>query len=236
MINFSLLTGLFRATVGIILFSQTVNAAAQSNGLLYDPEPPADSAYVRVIHASHGSTVDVLIDGKTRVHNLAGGNASDYLVLANGKHTFALQSEGKNTVLVSSTLEVDSGRAITVAFTALRADTKPLVFEDKANSNKLKAVLAVYHLDSKAGPLDVLTADGKTHVFNNIAAGSSSQLSVNPITIELIAAKAGDKTAQARTSVAMAPGGTYSILLLPGDGGKLIARSVQNKVERYTGK
>ena len=219
-----------------MLLTQAVAAGAQSSGLLYDPEPPANSAYVRVIHVSREGAVDLFVDGEPRARNLAGGEASDYLVIPAGQHTFALHPAGKPAAGVSAAMEVDSGRAITVAFTALRADARPVVFEDKANSNMLKAVLAVYHLDAKSGPLDVLTADGKTRVFANVAAGASSHLSVNPITIELIAARSGDKAAQARATVAMAPGGTYSYLLLPGEGGRLVARAVQNKVERYTGK
>lgn len=225
-----------RVSVGAILLAQAVAAGAQSSGLLYDPEPPINSAYVRVIHVSRDVAVDLFVDGKQRLRNLAGGEASDYLVIPAGKHTFALHPAGKSAASVSMDMDVDSGRAITVAFTALRADAKPLVFEDKANSNMLKAVLAVYNLDAKSGLLDVLTADGKTRVFSNIQSGASSQLSVNPITVELIAAKSGDKAVQARATVAMAPGGTYSFLLLPGESGKLIARAVQNKVERYTGK
>ena len=236
MMNCKFLQVFFCWVVGTILLTLSVNSGAQSTGLLYDPEPPANSAYVRVIHASREGSVDVMVDGKPRARNLKGGEASDYLVLSAGKHTFALQAAGQSTALVSATLDVDSGHAITVAFTTLRADTKPLVFEDKANSNKLKAVLAVYHLDSKSGPLDVLSADGKIRVFTKVVSGTSSQLSVNPITIELIATQSGDKTAQARATVAMEPGGTYSFMLLPGEGGKLIARAVQNKVERYTGK
>ncbi len=232
--NFRLTLTLLRAAAGAVLLLQCVSSSAQSSGLLYDPEPPANSAYVRVIHASHEGAVDLSVDGKVRVRNLGGGEASDYLVIPAGKHAFALRSAGKASV--SANLDVDSGRAMTVAFPALRSDAKPLVFEDKANSNMLKAVLAVYNLDTKPGPLDVLTADGKTRVFSGIAPGASSQLSVNPITVELIATKSGEKAAQARSIVAMAPGGTYSFLLLPGEGGKLVAHAVQNKVERYTGR
>lgn len=115
-------------------------AGAQSTGLLFDPEPPADSAYVRVIHAG------------------------------------------------------------------------------------------------REGAVDVLSADGNTRVFTGVAPRASNSLAVNPITIELNAVKPGEKAAQAHASVAVAQGGTYSIPLLPGEGGKLTARAIQNKVERYTGK
>lgn len=234
MMNYRFFRDICLAVAAAMLASQAVAAGGRSENLLYDPEPPVDSAYVRVIHVGHESALDVLVDGKPRIPNLASGEVSDYLVLPMGKHTIALQTSGKSTASASATLEVESGRALTVAFTP--SGTRPLVFEDKANSNKLKAVLAVYRLDAKPGTLDVLSADGKVRVFSNVASGTSSQLSVNPITIELIAAKSGEKTAQARTTLSMAPGGTYSILLLPGEKGKLIARSAQNRVERYTGK
>ena len=54
-------------------------ASAQQAGTLYDPEPPADSAYVRFIVLGSGA-VDVLVDGKPRVTKLAAGTPSDYLV------------------------------------------------------------------------------------------------------------------------------------------------------------
>src|ERR1017187_1415592 len=164
MLNFISLQRILRLAVAAILLTQAVTAGAQSAGLLYDPEPPANSAYVRVIHVSHEGAVDVTVDGKARVHNLAGGEASDYFVLSAGKHTLVLQSAGK-AGRASADIDVDSGHAVTVAFTTLRAEAKPLVYEDKANSNKLKAVLAVYQLDAKSGPLDILTADGNTRVF-----------------------------------------------------------------------
>ncbi len=231
MTNYRFLQGIFLAVVGALLMPPAFAAKTQSDNLLYDPEPPADSAYVRVIHTGHASPLEVLVDGKPRIRNLTGGEVSDYLVLPMGKHTIALQPAGKSSVRVSSTLEVESGSALTVAFTSSNA--KPLVFEDRANSNKLKAVLAVYRLDARPGTLDVLSADGKVKVFSNVAAGTSSQLSVNPITIDLIAVKSGEKAAQASATVLMSPGGTYSILLLPAAGGKLAARAMQNKVERY---
>ncbi len=222
--------------LALALLGPVLVAQAQPSGLLYDPQPPADSAYVRVLLASHGEAVDILVDGRSRIAKLAAGEASDYMVLSAGKHSIALHPAGKSTAFLTTTLEVVRGRAMTVAFTALTGDAAPVVFEDKANSNKLKALLAVYHLDAKAGPLDLLTADGKTQVFSGLGYGTSKSLQVNPIAIELIATKAGDKVAQARTSLAMTQGGTYSVLLLPGDAGKMVARAVQNKIERYTGK
>lgn len=220
-----------------LLIGLAQSLRAQPTGLLYDPEPPSDSAYVRILLASRGAPVDVLVDGRVRVHKLGPGRASDYLVLTAGKHQLAIHPTGKSVAQVSTTLDVVQGRAMTVAFTTLSANATPILFEDKANSNKLKALLAVYHLDAKAGVLDVLTVDGKTQVFSGLAYGTSRAIPVNAISIELMATKTGDKRALASTALAMAQGGTYSVLLLPAAAGdKLQALAQQNKIERYTGK
>ena len=220
----------------VLLVCWVATASAQPAGLLYDPEPPADSSYVRVIHAARGGVVDVWVDGRSRIHKLGPGEASEYMVLKAGKRTIALHPAGKRAAQLTTNLDVVPGRAMTLAFTALRANSTPVVFEDKANSNKLKALLSFYHLAGKAEPLDVLTMDGNTKVFSSVAYGTSASIQVNPITIDLMVAKMGQKTPQARTSLAMSRGGTYSVLLLPGEDGKLVARSVLNKIERYTGK
>ncbi len=221
---------------GLMLVVLSSFVMAQPAGLLYDPEPPVDSAYVRVFLAGTEGVVDVLIDGRVRAQKLAMGEASEYLVLAAGKHTIALNATGKSTAYLSTTFDVIRGKAITLAFTTLRADSTPVVFEDKANSNKLKALLATYNLDEKAGVLDVLTADGNTKAFAGVAYGKSLSIQVNPISIDLIAVKIGDKVPLVNVSLAMTQGGTYSIFLLPGKNGKLTARAIQNKIERYTGK
>ena len=228
---------LFFCRLSAMLFVLSTTAAgAQPTGLLYDPEPPVDSAYVRVINAAAAGTVDVRIDGRSRIQKLGAGEASEYMIMTAGKHAIALHALGKQEAQLTTNLDVIKGRATTVAFMTLKGDSAPVVFEDKANTNKLKALLSVYHLAAKVGPLDVLSIDGKTKAFSNIAYGTSASIPVNPISIELMAAKVGETTPQANTSVAMSQGGTYSVLLLTGDSGKLVARSVQNKIERYTGK
>ncbi len=219
-----------------MLFLLSGRSQAQPTGLLYDPEPPTDSAYVRVLLAGRLGAVDVLVDGKSRVKNLGAGQASDYMVLTAGQHNIALHSPGKSTAQAALALDVVRGRAMTVAFTALNASAVPIVFEDKANSNKLKALLSVYHLDDTAGTLDVLTADGKTTVFSGITYAASKAISVNPIEVELMAVRIGDKVSQSRAVLSMAQGGTYSVLLLPGPNNRLAVRAIQNKIERYTGK
>lgn len=217
------------------LMCLTLTSMAQPAGLLYDPEPPADSAYVRVIHVSRESAVDVLVDGRVRVRKLASGDASDYLVLKAGQHTVALRPAGKTVPTMTTNIEVVRGRAITVAFTTLKSDVAPVLFEDKANSNKLKALLAVYHLEPKIGSIDVTTANGATKVFTGLIYGAYASIQVNPISIDLIAVKSDGKVAQTKASLAMSQGGSYSIFILPGLENKTISKIVQNRIEKLSG-
>ncbi len=220
----------FALSLLVIFQVHATNAAA-----LYDPEPPANSAYLRIIHLNKTGALDVLVDGKLRQKALPSGEAGEYLVLATGKHTVTLQLLGQKVARASTNIEVDSGHAITLAFLNPQKKANPLIFEDKTNSNKLKAVLAIYHLSPQSGALDVFTADGKTQVFSNLRQGSTQQLAVNPIKVELIAAAAGSKTAVARTQIEMSAGASYSLMILAGSADKIIVRTTQNKVERYTG-
>jgi alginate O-acetyltransferase complex protein AlgF len=221
--------------VGSTLLASSFSGIAQPAGMLYDPEPPADSAYVRVVHTGPGA-VDVSVDGRVRTKKLSAGEPSEYLVLSAGKHAVALHPAGKSEPTTMATVDVVSGRAKTVAFTGLKSDVAPVLFEDKANSNKLKSLLTAYHLDPKVGPLDVFTADGVTKVFTGLVYGGSASIQVNPISIDLIAVKSGDKVAQTKISLTMSQGGTYSFFMLPGPNGKLVSRAAQNKNERFTGK
>ena len=216
----------------MLLFALCQQAAANPDGLLYDPEPPADSAYVRVLMVPGTGPLDVLVDGKTRLRKLAAGAPSDYMVLSAGKHVMVLQPQAKGAPALTSTLDVIRGRALTLAFGVGAA---PAVFEDKANANKLKALLSVYHLGATGDKLDILTADG-AKVFTDLAPGTSAGIAVNPIEIGLIAAKSGTTVPLASVRLAMSRGGTYSVILLPGPKGKLVARAGQNTIERYTGK
>ena len=219
-----------------LLGGLVLTAGAQPAGMLYDPEPPSDSAYVRVVHASRDGAVDIAVDGQVRVKSLKTGEASDYLVLGAGKRAITVNQAGQKKPLLSTSIDVVSGQPMTVGLTSMRSDSTPVVFIDKANTNKLKALLTVYHLDDKFGKLDVVTADGSTKVFSGVSSGTSATIPVNPISISLMALKAGELASKVTASLSMTQGGNYSLLLLAVDGKGNILRSVQNKTERYTGK
>lgn len=224
------LFSLLAMVVCCIFFGQA-NADQTS---LYDPEPPGDSVYLRIIHTSTQGSVDIHIDGRLRISNLHSATPSTYLILPPGKHELTIRAAGKSHILVTTPLTLESGRSMTIAYDSLRDNSKPLIFNDKTNDNKLKAMLSVYNLDSKDGAFDILTADGKIAVFSGIDPGKSMALPVNPVSIELILTKTGNKIALAKIPLSMMASATYSILLLPGEGGKPLIYIGQNKTDRYT--
>jgi alginate O-acetyltransferase complex protein AlgF len=218
----------------LCVVSFTLNA--QTSGRLYDPEPPVDSGYIRVVIATPANAQDIWIDGKLRIQNLPGQALSEYMVLLEGKHTLSIKSAGTSIPGLTFPLEITRGKSITLAVPSLRSDTTPVPMEDKGNTNKLKVMLTVYHLAPKVGALDVNTADGGAKVFTNLAYAQSASLQVNPIAVNLIASPAGSTAALAKFPLEMAQGGTYSVLFTADAKGKLIAQTVANKTERFTGK
>jgi hypothetical protein len=98
--------------VGSILVFLNFFVMAQPSGLLYDPEPPVDSAYVRIVLASRDAAVDVMVDGRLRIQKLSAGDASEYMVLPAGKHSISIHGAGKPTPYFSTALDVVRGRAM----------------------------------------------------------------------------------------------------------------------------
>lgn len=230
------LTMALLASTSLALPSLAVSQSANRGGL-YDPEPPPDSAYLRIVVVGTKAALDVSVDGKKRGIQIQDGVVSDYLILPHGQRTITLASVGGGASANSFSLEVPKGKAITLAYDGFKTDTKPRVFEDKSNTNKLKSQLSAYNLDPKAGALDVTTADGATRVFTNLSFGASNSIQVNPISVDLTAMKSGEaaKLLATPASLSMTQGASYSVFFVPDGKGGTSARTIQNKTERYSG-
>jgi hypothetical protein len=218
-----------------LLWSSSINLMAQSTGRLYDPEPPVDSAYVRVILTSDLGKMAISVDGKVRANTVTSPQSSDYMVISAGKHQIELQSSSKSIKKITLSLDIIQGRALTIVFTSDNATEPPWILEDKSGSNKLKAMLSIYQFASKTMPLDISTGDGKTKVFTNLTYGKSAALAVNPISTELLIQSNGVSTVLGNINISMTQGNSYSIILIPDKNKNVKPLVVQNKIERYTG-
>jgi hypothetical protein len=129
---------------------------------------------------------------------------------------------------------VSQGRAATVVFTSLAANTAPLLLTDKTVANQLKALLTLYNLQSGGQELDVLIADTNAKVLTGVATSAAVSIVVNPISVKLAVVKRGETLALAQVQLSMVAGGAYSIFVLTDAAGKLQVLSSQNRTEPFT--
>lgn len=196
---------------------------------LYDPQPPANSAYIRVIVGDQD--VEVALDKRTRLEKVPAGTPSAYLVVPAGQHEVTLKTKGKS---LSVPVKAESSRSITVLISSLTGGgSKTVVIEDKINSNRLKAIIAIYNL-TPGTAVDAWTADGNTAIFQGVTSGATASLVVNPVKLAYMVTGAGNKTALANHEFSMTAGNAYSIVVT-GSGTPLTTQAFQNTVERYQG-
>jgi alginate O-acetyltransferase complex protein AlgF len=188
---------------------------------------------LRVLVAGQDNQFDVNVDGKLRVKNLKSRTASDYMVLEAGQHIVTLRSAGTAEDRVTATINVERGSAMTVGFPSIKTGVQPILFLDKTNSNKLKSLLTVYHLDSNVGRLNISSADGKTKIFSGLTFGKSASLQVNPISIELAVTSEGDGVIRERPALAMAQGGGYSVFVMADGSQKMVTHVQDSRIEKY---
>jgi len=81
---------------------------------LYDPMPPANSAYVRVIWGGATGAYEVSLDGKVRLSGVQSGTPSDYMIVPAGKHEVQLKL---GQVVHKVPVEAEASRSITVVLT-----------------------------------------------------------------------------------------------------------------------
>jgi alginate O-acetyltransferase complex protein AlgF len=176
--------------------------SAQEDGL-YAPAPPADAAFVRVLHASPDVAPLAVTIGTANFGEVSFAQASLYRVVTQGT---ASLSAGD----ISQDLEVVAGKFYTVALTPGGV----LTLEDASSSNRAKALLSLYNL-SDLPLVDLKTADGKTEVLMGVATGTQKSIEVNGITVDL-AVLADGAELQSFPGVSLERGAAYSALVLPG--------------------
>jgi alginate O-acetyltransferase complex protein AlgF len=167
-------------------------ALAQDTGL-YDPAPPADSAFVRVINVPAAT-----LGGKT-VTALKGA-ASSYVVIPQGEFAAKIGA-------TTNKLKVEAGKFYSIVTTG----SKVTLLTDQAAENPAKALLTIYNL-SKSASIDLKTADGKTAVVAGVKTSESGSRTVNGITVNL-AAFAGTKALGTLKGVKLERGNAYALVL-----------------------
>ncbi len=220
--------------VGMLVLVCASSVSAQTSGGLYAPDPPPGSTYIRFLVAQSDGPVDIVVDGRPGAAKLPQGQASPYLILPGGKHSIELRASGANQTALKTEIEVSQGRAATVVFSSLAANSKPLLLTDKTAANQLKALLTLYNLQTGGPELDVLIADANTKVLAGVGASASASIAVNPISVKLVVVKRGETSSLGQVQLSMVAGGAYSIFVLNDASGKLQVLSSQNRTEPFT--
>jgi alginate O-acetyltransferase complex protein AlgF len=185
---------------GLLLVLLLPFAWAQEEGL-YAPAPPADAAFVRILHAlPDAPAFDVSIDDVS-YGELAFSQVSLYRVVTQGERTLSAGD-------MSEALTVKAGKFYTLAVTPGGV----VVTEDPNSTNRAKALLILYNLSDMAS-VDLKTADGKTDVLVGVAGGTQKSIEVNGITVDLAVSSSGADL-QAFPGVSLERGAAYSVIVL----------------------
>ncbi len=153
------------------------------------------TSYTRVIHAiAGGPSVDVYVDGKKVLSNVAYKSVSDYMAVPTGKHTFKVSAAGKSDALVSADLTNTKDKFYTVA--AYGTPEKPLLLRvNEATGKEIEGKARVYvvHL-AQAAAVDVTTPSTR----NKTTGYASFLKAVSPGTSRAKSATPGDVKLQVR--------------------------------------
>ena len=193
-----------KRTLLLILFASVLMVA--TTGLaddgLYDPAPPPNAAFVRIVHARQvAGTISPDLAGKP-LEALSFQQASAYVVVPEGQREAALGAG-----------DATSFDAVAGGFYTLAAlDGGSTVITDPINRNLAKTLVSIYNLCG-AEQVSLRTADGATTVVDGVAAGQVGYRAVNPISVDL-AAFMGDQSVQAFPGLQLERGAAYSVFVM----------------------
>lgn len=195
----------------VALAAMTVLALVVSPAMAAGPR-------VRAVHASPDApAVDVWVDGKPALQNLAFKGISPYAALTAGAHNVQVVPAGQTSpAVISATLTLADNQDYTVVAVGKLANIEPLVLKDNNSAPAAgKAHVRFVHASPDAPAVDIAVKGGPT-IFNNIAfKGVGDYTPVNAGTYDLEVRLAGTNTvALAVPGVQLQDGGVYTIFAM----------------------
>jgi alginate O-acetyltransferase complex protein AlgF len=183
---------------------------------LYSPAPPPDSAFVRVVNANGGASIQVTADEITLVSKLAYGTVSAYRVVKQGLTRF--DAAEKHT-----DLKLEAGRFYTLALE--RGHWASVT--DHASADINKARIGVYNFSDRKD-VTLKTADGQVTLLENLEPDGYELVQVNPVKAQL-AAFSGGKSLPF-SEVQLEANVAYSVIVV-GSGTRVKATWVRNSTQ-----
>jgi len=217
-----LAASLFIGLAGLAL-PAAAQSAASGQALVYDPQPPPGSAFLRFVNAA-GAEVLVRSDflPPQRLGTEAAQRVASYAVVEHvaGRNLMLEASTPRGSTQV--TLQAAPGSFVTLILSGA-ADgglvATPLV--DHTEFNQVRARLSFYNATSGCGPASLRLRQGGA-VFTDVAPGTAKTRSVTPVSAQLVA-ECGGRPATTFALEGLEPGGTYSVWLMQPDGQQPIA-------------
>lgn len=158
---------------------------------LYDPAPPPNSAFVRVIDARGKGEMQASV-GEVAV-TVPKSGISPYIVVPAGEQPVALSTDAGKVTLAA-------GKYYTIAF-FVAGSPEPKLIEDELLTNPAKSGVYVYNF-SDAATIALFAPQPKANVIGDLAPGLSAFRSVNAVTVDL-ALLAGSETVATFEKVAL---------------------------------
>lgn len=207
-----------RILLAAAVLSASVPAALADDAGLYDPAPPADSAFVRFVDASleaegTGTVGSAALD-------LSGDGVSPFVVVPAGSHDVAYGG-------AAGKADFAAGNYYTVVFNEPGA-AAPVVIKDEVLTNPAKAGLHFYNLTGEAG-LTLAAVKQNVAIFENVGPGEMKFRPVGAVDVDLAVKSAAGEVSIG--SVKMERRAAKSVMVVAASGG-LQAIVVDNAVER----
>lgn len=200
----------------------SAGVATANDQELYDPAPPADSAFIRLINASNDTDPVTSSIGSVTFTSVASPSITDYSVLKAGDYEMKI---GEN----SFDIHVEAGKYYTLALLTKEGKPSVTALEDAMVTNPAKAVVYFYNL-SNAPKASLFAPQHKADIVAEIESGQGGAREVNALTLDL-AITAGGKEVKAFPGVELKRR-TGVTFLLSGSGENLTGTMQANNVKR----
>jgi alginate O-acetyltransferase complex protein AlgF len=205
-------------SLAVLLTGISSHAAQAVDVELYDPAPPANSAFVRVINGDTTGASATPRLGDTNYGALAAPAVSGYRAIPAGEQAFSAGG-------IKMSYTVEAGKYYSILLKSVHA---ALFKEDALLANPAKARIYFYNLSDAVG--SVVAPAQKADVLKDIASNKGESREINALTLDLEVKAAGASVQVFPKVVLKRREGTS--LLLTGQKGAYHAIVVQNVVAR----